>query len=113
MNSIEISLAFLTDTLEGDASGARDVMRCFLGTIPQYVSAITSAVDAPTLHRALHTLKGGLLTLGAGHIASFVAELEGECLASQTIAMDRLVELRARLDQAASEIEALLAPSST
>ncbi|MCG5054518.1 MAG: Hpt domain-containing protein [Myxococcales bacterium] len=93
----------MTRTLDGDEDGAREVLTCFLGSVPTYWAAIEGASDVQSLRRALHTLKGSLLALGAFELASYVASCEEEVQKAQVLRQETRADLRARLDHAVCE----------
>jgi HPt (histidine-containing phosphotransfer) domain-containing protein len=93
--------AKLEANLEGDAEMMRQVIDTYLRDQPQREREMTEALakgDAPTLARAAHTVKGLMLTLGAGSAAEIALRLEILARCGNLVeAEDVLGELRGEL----------------
>ena len=96
-----LDAAKLEANLEGDVEMMRDIIDAYLRDQPQREREMTEALakgDAPTLARAAHTVKGLMLTLGAGSAAEIALRLEILARCGNLVeAEDVLGELRGEL----------------
>ncbi len=84
-----VRLALAIARLGGDAQVYRRMLQRFvsdLGDLPAELQGLASQADAPSVARALHTLKGVAATLGVDDLASLAAQgekqLAGDCSAA-------------------------------
>jgi signal transduction histidine kinase/HPt (histidine-containing phosphotransfer) domain-containing protein len=66
--------------VDGDAALLQEIARAFLAESPRLLEQIEGAIadtDAPLLHRAAHTIKGGLRLFGADAAYELACRLEG------------------------------------
>jgi HPt (histidine-containing phosphotransfer) domain-containing protein len=77
------------DRVEGDEQILREIVRLFLGGLPEMLADIDGAVrrrDAPAVERAAHSLKGSVGSLGARR--AFDAALGLEALGRDGVMAD-------------------------
>ena len=71
-----VSLARLTAVLDGDESGAREVLGLFLKELPRFEQALRGAQSPQDLAKALHRFRGSLLSLGLADAAEPLSAYE-------------------------------------
>jgi signal transduction histidine kinase/CheY-like chemotaxis protein len=107
-----VDVARLEANLEGDPEMIRDIVEAYLRDHPQRERELSDALarhDSPALARAAHTVKGLLLTMGAGPAADVALRLEilarcGNLADAESV----LTELRGELTQVAPALRQIL-----
>jgi CheY-like chemotaxis protein len=108
------ALAVGLKAVDGDTELLLEIARAFLSETPRLLGDMEGAIartDAPLLHRAAHTIKGGLRTFGADVAYELACRLEGLGRAGDVRAAGEpfgslkqaVVELQQELSQFAAE----------
>jgi len=76
-----VDLAAFRRTMEeaGAADAVDGILETFVATLPQRLEALVAAAggtEAEPLHRAAHAFKSAAGTIGAGHLAALLEEME-------------------------------------